>query len=156
MPGARPRWPAVLDQLTINWGFQWLQFIVKPYKLRVSGLILSWLKSSFRFFLKMLWKNPIELFGQLDFSRWTFLVAQWIRTHLPMQMRCAFNRWSEKIPHALEQLSPCATATEPVLWSPLATQLLKPKCLEPMLCNKKSHHNEKPAHCKKDAVQPKI
>ena len=53
-------------QLTTNWGFQWLQFIVKPYKLRVSGLILSWLKSSFRFFLKMLWKNPVELFGQLN------------------------------------------------------------------------------------------
>ena len=68
-------------------------------------------------------------------------------------MKRAFSRWSGKIPHALEQLSPCATATEPVLWSPLATQLLKPKCLEPVLRNKKSHHNEKPAHCKNDAVQ---
>ena len=25
-------------------------------------------------------------------------------------------------------------------------QLLKPVHLEPMLCNKRSHHNEKPAH----------
>ena len=24
---------------------------------------------------------------------------------------------------------------------------LKPECLEPMLCNKRSHHNEKPEHC---------
>ena len=32
--------------------------------------------------------------------------------------RCVFNRWSKKIPHAMEQLytlSPCATTTEPVL-----------------------------------------
>ena len=26
-----------------------------------------------------------------------------------------FDPWSGKIPHAAEQLSPCATATEPVL-----------------------------------------
>ena len=25
-------------------------------------------------------------------------------------------------------------------------QLLKPACLEPMLCNKRNHYNEKPAH----------
>ena len=29
--------------------------------------------------------------------------------------------WSGKIPHAAEQLSPCTTTTEPVLWSPQAT-----------------------------------
>ena len=29
--------------------------------------------------------------------------------------RRGFNPWSRKIPHALEQLSPCTTATEPVL-----------------------------------------
>ena len=29
--------------------------------------------------------------------------------------RHGFDPWSRKIPHALEQLSPCATATEPVL-----------------------------------------
>ena len=32
-----------------------------------------------------------------------------------------------KIPHAAEQLSPCATTTEPVLWSPLATTT-EPAC----------------------------
>ena len=26
--------------------------------------------------------------------------------------------WPEKIPHAVEQLSPCTTTIEPVLWSP--------------------------------------
>ena len=27
-----------------------------------------------------------------------------------------FNPWSGEIPHAVEELSPCATTTEPVLW----------------------------------------
>ena len=32
-----------------------------------------------------------------------------------------FEPWSGKIPHAAEQLSLCATTTEPVLYSPQAT-----------------------------------
>ena len=32
-----------------------------------------------------------------------------------------FDPWPEKIPHATEHLSPCATATESVLWVPGAT-----------------------------------
>ena len=31
--------------------------------------------------------------------------------------RHEFDPWSRKIPHAVGQLTPCATATEPVLWS---------------------------------------
>ena len=42
-----------------------------------------------------------------------------------------FNPWSGKIPHAMEQLSPCATTTEPT------SLLLKPARLEPVLCNEK-------------------
>ena len=38
-----------------------------------------------------------------------------------------FNPWSGKIPHAVEQLGPCATATDPVLWSPWATTA-EPAC----------------------------
>ena len=34
-------------------------------------------------------------------------------------------------------------------------QLLKPLGLEPMLHNKRSHLNGKPAHCNEDPVQPK-
>ena len=85
-----------------------------------------------------------------------------------------FEPWSRKIPHAAEQLSPCtttrahkpqllrpcATTPEPACcnyWSPWALrpmrhnywahmlQLLKPACLEPMLCNKRSHRNENTA-----------
>ena len=32
-----------------------------------------------------------------------------------------FNPWSRKSPHSVEQLSPCATTTEPALYSPQAT-----------------------------------
>ena len=68
-----------------------------------------------------------------------------------------FDPWSRKIPNP--QLSPCTTATEPGLQSPggLTTEL--------MPCNKRSHHNEKPAcslqlekspHNNEDLAQPKI
>ena len=37
--------------------------------------------------------------------------------------------WSGKITHATEQLSPCATTTEPVLWSPrvATTEAVRPR-----------------------------
>ena len=50
------------------------------------------------------------------------------------------DTWSRKTPHALEQLSSGATTTEPTL-SSQESQLLKP-----VLHNKQSQHNEKPAH----------
>ena len=40
------------------------------------------------------------------------LVVQWLRIHLPMQ---GTQVRSGKIPHAAEQLSPCATTTEAAL-----------------------------------------
>ena len=44
----------------------------------------------------------------------TFLVAQWLRICLPMQgAQVQTLVW--KIPHIVEQLSPCATTAEPVL-----------------------------------------
>ena len=56
-----------------------------------------------------------------------------------------FDPWPGNIPHAAEQLSPCATTTKPVLRAH-APQLLKPACLEPVLYNKRSHDNEKSTH----------
>ena len=47
-------------------------------------------------------------------KRGTSLVAQWLRIRLPMQGH-GFEPWSGKIPHATDQLNPCATTTEPVL-----------------------------------------
>ena len=59
------------------------------------------------------------------------LVAQWLRIHLSMQGTRSGKPWSGKILHAAEQLSPCASTTEPVR-------------LEPRLRNKRSHRNEMP------------
>ena len=47
-------------------------------------------------------------------------MTQWLRVRLPMQ-GLRFHPWSGKIPQAMGQLSWCATATEPVLWSPQFT-----------------------------------
>ena len=53
--------------------------------------------------------------GVLKFTtNGTYLVVPWLRIHLPLQ-GTRFNPWSGKIPHAVEQLSPCATTTEPAL-----------------------------------------
>ena len=52
--------------------------------------------------------------------------------NLPGQCRGQeFDPWSGKIPHA-PQLSLCMTTSEPA-------------CLEPVLCGKRGHCNEKPA-----------
>ena len=80
------------------------------------------------------------------------LVAQWLRIRLPMQ---GTRVW------ALVREDPtCCGATKPVghnywactlepmshnYWA-LMPQLLKPMRLEPVLCNKRSHCNEKPTH----------
>ena len=42
------------------------------------------------------------------------LVAQWLRICYQCRGH-GFEPWSRKIPHATEQLSPCATTTEPAL-----------------------------------------
>ena len=82
----------------------------------------------------------------------TFLVAQWLRICLPMQ-GTRVEPWSWEDPT-------CRGATKPMChnywacalehmchsyWAHLP-QLLKPACLKPVLCNKRSHDNEKPAH----------
>ena len=93
------------------------------------------------------------------------LVAQWLRIHLPMQ--------GTQVRALVWEDPTCCGATKPVChnywtwalepmshnyWSPCdlepthhnywahALQLLKPAHLEPMLCNKRSHHNEKLMH----------
>ena len=72
------------------------------------------------------------------------LVTQWLRIHLPMQ-----GTWVQ----SLAQEDPtCRGATKPVrhnCWAHVL-QLLKPVSLEPVLHNKRSHHNEKPVHHKEE------
>ena len=77
---------------------------------------------------------------KLKVKGWTSLVAQWLRIRLSMQ-GTRVQYLARKIPHAAEQLSPCAWAwaLEPTChnyWAHVL-QLLKPARLEPMLCNEK-------------------
>ena len=86
----------------------------------------------------------------------TSLVVQWLRIRLPIQ-----GTWVR----ALVWEDPtCRGATKPVhhnYWvcaldleshnyRARVPQLLKPTRLEPVLCNKRSHCNEKPVHCNKE------
>ena len=74
------------------------------------------------------------------------LVAQWIRIHLPMQ--------GTQVRSLVWKDSTCCGTSKPVChncWGPVL-QLLKPTYLEPVLCNKGSHCNEKLTHHK--AEQP--
>ena len=86
-------------------------------------------------YLVILWRTPFP---------GASLVAQWLR--IACQCRGhGFEPWSRKISHAAEPLSPWATTTEAHV-----PQLLKPMRLEPVLRTKRSHHNEKPAHCNEE------
>ena len=81
-----------------------------------------------------------------------FLVVQWLRIRLPMQ-----RTWVRSV---IQDDSTCHRATKPMphnywacalepttgnYWVHMP-QLLKPMCLEPVLCNKRSHCNEKPEY----------
>ena len=81
----------------------------------------------------------------------TSLVVQWLRIRLPIQ--------GTRVRSLVKEDPTCREATKPVrhnywactlepvshnYWARMP-QLLKPAHLEPMLCNKRSHHNEKPA-----------
>ena len=80
----------------------------------------------------------------------TSLVAQWLRIRLPMQgTRVLALGWEDPT---------CRGATKPVChnyWARMP-QLLKPTYLEPVLHNKRSHHNEKPAHHKSSPHWPQL
>ena len=80
------------------------------------------------------------------------LVAQWLRIRLPRQgTRVRALIWED--PTCRGATKPMrhnywACALEPTshnYWARVP-QLLKLTCLEPVLRNKRSHHNEKPAH----------
>ena len=67
--------------------------------------------------------------------------------------RHGFNPWLGKISHAKEQVSPSATTTEPMLYSPPAAatestwgNYCSLGTLEPEFCNMRSRLNEKPEH----------
>ena len=70
------------------------------------------------------------------FSRKVSFGLPWWRSGWESACQCrghGFEPWSGRIPHAAEQLGPWATTTEPAR-------------LEPVLCNKRGHDSERPAH----------
>ena len=84
------------------------------------------------------------------------LGAQWIRIPLPRQ--------GKQVRTLVWEDPTCRRATKPMhhnywacaleltshnYWAHVP-QLLKPRHLEPVLCNKRSYHNEKPADCNKE------
>ena len=89
-------------------------------------------------------------------------MAQWLRICLPVQ-RTQVQALVREDPSCRGATKPMrhnywAGALEPVshnYWAQVP-QLLKPVCLEPVLRNKRSHHNEKPALSNKDPTQPKL
>ena len=119
-------------------------------------------KNKSRNLKNLLWKQrtlPIK------FNLWQFknkhgfqtsLVAQWLRIHLPMQgtwVRVLV--WEDPTCHGATKPvrhNYWACALEPASHSYWAhvPQLLKPACLEPVLRNKRSHRNEKPAQRKEE------
>ena len=101
------------------------------------------------------WQDYIEENEQIIRIKNKFrasLVAQWLRIHLPMQ--------GTRVQALVQEDPTWRGATKPMChnywvcplepmshnyWAHMP-QLLKPTCLEPMIHNKRSHHNEKPAH----------
>ena len=82
----------------------------------------------------------------------TSLVVQWLRIRLPMQgTRVQALVWEDLTCHRATKPmrhNYWACALEPVnhdYWAHMP-QLLKPMCLEPVLRNRRSHHNEKLPH----------
>ena len=104
-----------------------------------------------------------------------FLGLPWWRSGYEPACQCrgqGFEPWSGKIPHAVEQLSLCATTTESVLWSlrattteactprPQAPQQEKPlqweACTPQRKSSPRSPQLEKATHSNKDPMQTKI
>ena len=92
-----------------------------------------------------------------NYQSWASLVAQWLRIHLPMQgtQVRALVRGDPTCHGATKPMrhNYWACALEPAshnYWAHVP-QLLKPTRLEPVLHNKRSHHNEKPATATKSS-----
>ena len=126
------------------------------------------------------WLHPRKpwdvIFGTNTLSR----LALWLsgKESACQCRRRGFDPWSRKIPHAVEKLSLCATAIEPVLWSPGATATGLMCCsswslhsVEPVLHKRPLHWEalrpqlesspcfpplEKSPHCREDPAEPKI
>ena len=109
------------------------------------------------FFPQILYKHSSASKIKLKFLHsGASLVAQWLRIRLPMQ--------GTQVRALVQEDPTCHGVTKPMChnywactleptshnhWTHVP-QLLKPVHLEPVLRNKRSHHNEKPMHCNKE------
>ena len=140
--------------------FKWAKDLYRHFTKRIfKWLIIIWKEAQNHWSLgkckiKPQWNSTALPPEMLKFKRLTraSLVAQWSRIHLPMQ--------GTRVPALLREDPTCCRATKPMhhnywtcalepashnYWACMP-QLLKPACLEPVLRNKRSHRNEKPAH----------
>ena len=102
--------------------------------------------------VKIKWEND-QYQNQLNRAS---LVAQWLRIHLPMQ-GTRVRALVREDPTCLGATGPVchnywACALEPAshnYWA-CEPQLLKPACLEPVLCNGRGHRSERPMCCREE------
>ena len=109
---------------------------------KTKSLFYNWVRIKLSFIWPSIYQNLLSFYNTAciyNSKTGTSQVVQWIRIHLPMQGTWC-DPWSGKIPHAAEQLT-------------RATQLLKPMHLEPVLYNRRSHHNEERVHCNQRAAR---
>ena len=79
----------------------------------------------------------------------TSMMVQWLKILLPMQ-----GTWVRAL---VPEDPTCHRATKPVSHNyqacalePMSPNYWSLRALEPVLCNKRSHHNEKPVHCSEE------
>ena len=120
-------------------------------------LLPKWPKTSTLKFVIIIQKHIITCYLYIYMSikmhiLGTSLVAQWLRIRLPMQRTRVRSRGATK-PMCQNYWACALEPTNHNYWARMP-QILKPVCLEPVLCNKRSHRNEKLAFSNEDPMQP--
>ena len=129
-------WVYCLCFLLVLWHFQ-EQYINSNIQAQ-SGLKFLFSPSHMNFcssWIKLSVSQPI-MTPASSFKNVPMWGLPWWRSGWESACQCrgrGFEPWSGRIPHAVEQLGPWATTTEPAR-------------LEPALCNKRGRDSERPAH----------